>query len=307
MFSINIQRLRTLTSNTANKELQENIENLLNSAGIYCRVFSRIKSAESIEKKLSEKEKKYISEDRKMQDLIGIRIVLYFSDDVAICKKLVEKKYEIDDKNSEIDCVSRDKFEAVRYNLICRLPERISSYFEKELWDNYLIDKTFEVQIRTIFSEGWHEVEHDIRYKHKDEWIGSQYEEYARFLNSIFATLEMCDTSIINLMDKMAYNAYVNSKIEEMLRYKFRIRFSEEALDDSVKYILLNNRTLLKKIFRADRLEILQTISSPGFEAIPNTMNNIVFICNAIDVKDEELLQITPLLIMDRMSSLEGK
>ncbi|MBK7959276.1 MAG: hypothetical protein IPK03_14995 [Bacteroidetes bacterium] len=31
--------------------------------------------------------------------------------------------------------------------------------------NNSLVDSTFEVQLRTILSEGWHEIDHDLRYK----------------------------------------------------------------------------------------------------------------------------------------------
>lgn len=32
------------------------------------------------------------------------------------------------------------------------------------------IDDTFEIQIKTMFFEGWHEIEHDMRYKGEELW-----------------------------------------------------------------------------------------------------------------------------------------
>ena len=45
------------------------------------------------------------------------------------------------------------------------------------------IEPTFKIQIRTVFSEGWHEVEHDLRYKCKDDWEGCEL--YSHTLNGI--------------------------------------------------------------------------------------------------------------------------
>ena len=79
--------------------------------------------------------------------------------------------------------------------------------------------KTFEVQIRTTFSEGWHEVDHEVRYKHKEAW--EQHYEFSRELNGIYATLEVCDRSMVNLLERLAYRNYKNMEIEAMVRHKF--------------------------------------------------------------------------------------
>ena len=103
-----------------------------------------------------------------MQDLIGIRIALYFSDDVSLCQKIIEK-YQTINNISKTD-IDPDKFSPERLNLVCCMPDDIADQFDSLLWDEYPIDRTFEIQIRTIFSEGWHEVEHDIRYKSLADW-----------------------------------------------------------------------------------------------------------------------------------------
>ena len=105
---------------------------------------------------------------------------------------------------------------------------RFPRAFPRELWENYRIDKTFEVQVRTTFSEGWHEVDHDVRYKHKEEW--EEHYEFSRELNGIYATLEICDRSMVNLLERLAYKNYKNMQIEAMLRNKFRLRFENPVL-----------------------------------------------------------------------------
>lgn len=51
---------------------------LLDKAGMYYRIFSRVKSEESINKKLIEKASSYRENGKKMQDIIGIRIIFIF-------------------------------------------------------------------------------------------------------------------------------------------------------------------------------------------------------------------------------------
>ena len=53
--------------------IEERIIPLLDKAGMYYRIFSRAKSKESIEKKLLAKGDVYRRENRKMQDIIGLR------------------------------------------------------------------------------------------------------------------------------------------------------------------------------------------------------------------------------------------
>ena len=62
-------------------DLISGIEMYLQKAGLYFRIFGRIKSPASIAEKI--KRKGYCKTGGHMQDLIGIRIALYFSDDVS--------------------------------------------------------------------------------------------------------------------------------------------------------------------------------------------------------------------------------
>ena len=117
-----------------------------------------------------------------MQDIIGVRIVLYFQDDIDICINILKKLFTID--NHEHDCLDTETFKPQRINYVFKMPTDIMQ-IPNEISEECLIDNTFEVQIRTIFSEGWHEVEHDIRYKYYDEWKSATI--LSRELNGIVA------------------------------------------------------------------------------------------------------------------------
>lgn len=143
------------------KELENDIKNYLDKCGLFYKVFVRIKTANSIIEKLENRKKKN-RQNYKLQDLVGVRIVLYFKNDIQLCEKLIQQHFQV--LNTSRDSEDPEKFRAQRINYVCRLPENIKINFEEKIWE-YPIDTSFEIQIRTIFSEGWHEIEHDFRYK----------------------------------------------------------------------------------------------------------------------------------------------
>ena len=69
------------------------IEEKLKKAGFYYRVAYRVKAPDSMLDKLILKDYRRPgteNQDKKMQDLIGIRIILYYADDVEIVKSFLD-------------------------------------------------------------------------------------------------------------------------------------------------------------------------------------------------------------------------
>jgi ppGpp synthetase/RelA/SpoT-type nucleotidyltranferase len=106
------------------------------------------------------------------------------------------------DYPSTIDRPERDQFSVTRYNLIFRLPGETADSFSR-IKGNRPLDLTFEVQLRSILSEGWHEVEHDLRYKAKENWNG--HDDLSRVLNGIVATLETSEWNMGRVFEELAY------------------------------------------------------------------------------------------------------
>ena len=281
------------------KGLVNEINRGLDKTGIYYRSFARIKSPESLAVKLRIKEEKYKKEKRGLQDIVGIRIVLYFEDDVAICRNIIQNMFEVREEDCQIDALEVSEFKPERMNLICALPEYCVRSFDKRIWNNYRIDRTFELQIRTIFSEGWHEVEHDIRYKHGEEWKAHAYYSFNRELNGIKATLEMCDHVIVHTIEQLTYDCYKNDRPEEMLRYKFRIHLEDEHLSDKVKKLL--DRDLTKELYKMDREKVLICFSDKRMSDIPKTLDNLVYTCNELQIRNAKISEIMPGVVRESL------
>ena len=141
------------------QDLKRIISDRLEQCGLYYRCFSRIKTASSMAHKFALKD--YGAENKKLQDLVGVRINLYFDDDVEICQNIVENTFDVIGWSTSER--SEEEFKPTKLNGVCRLPEYLRSEISTETWDMY-IDDTFEIQIKTMFFEGWHEIALEMRY-----------------------------------------------------------------------------------------------------------------------------------------------
>ncbi|MCC8050882.1 MAG: (p)ppGpp synthetase [Clostridiales bacterium] len=280
-----IERLVGALDGPIVSEIRRPIENKLQKCGIMYRLFSRVKSKESIRAKLSWKAEEYERDGKKLQDAIGFRIVLYFRDDIDICIKILNELFDVD--NYEYDKPNSETFKPQRINYVFRIPDGIIGFPSNPNIRN-IIDDTFEVQIRTIFSEGWHEVEHDVRYKYKSEWENEGF--ISRELNGILAVLEVCDNNILAICDDMAYKKYKEKDWESMLRHKFRLRLKNDPLADNIRQILNEAPDIAKELFRFDRGVFIDYLCS---YSIPLNCNNIVCVANEFLSKNEQIRQIS--------------
>lgn len=291
--------MRGVNAEGVRMDLIREISSKLDSIGLMYRIFSRTKTPDSLEKKLESNDA--YGRDRKIQDLIGVRVVLYFSDDVKFVRNIVSSLYSEKSKDVSIDQVGNDEFRAVRYNVIYSLRDdhvRILNLAEKH---NY-IDTTFELQIRTIFSEGWHEIEHDLRYKCKGDW--DDFDGESRLLNGVYASLESSEWTMIKIFDELAYKHYKDCRWSAMLRQKIRLRLTGD-LDGKLKQLFDEDHALAKKIFRVEREHLILEMGRRGY-FYPITMQNIVYFINLISVNDPRILEFTPLLMVEDMSVIQG-
>lgn len=279
------------------KHLNERLINELTRSGLLFRLFSRIKDHNSIFEKFERKS--YSSDGDLMQDLFGFRITTYFSDDVKIvvelCQKLFQQVELIYDE-PEIDV-----FKPLRKNMICKLPNDLSTTFEEFKSTNSkfnLIDATFEIQFRTTLSEGWHEVDHLMRYKCKTDWVDLNTE--SRMLNGIYATLETNDQALKALFDDISYQHYKAKRWEAMIRNQFRLRFTLQPLDIKIVNYLDKNPQIGKKIFKLNRKKIIDTYINSTL-TLPITFNSFVYFVNYCFLKDDALKLLTPPIFLEEL------
>lgn len=305
-------------------DIRMDIETRLETLGLFYRIFARGKTANSINHKMSLKKGVY-GGNKKMQDIVGIRIVLYFVDDVDVVYDFMKQSNNyIDESNSEKDIKELDKdlddelkrkigiladklFMPQRLNLVFRMTEEQTNNLKMAL-DGFdamdLIDNTYEVQIRTIFSEGWHEVEHDLRYKCKDDSMWNYCKEESRALNGIYASLETTEASMRSMFDNIAYKNFKHHDWAAMLRNKLCIRFEDNELSEEISSLLSRNDSKIgKEIYKFRRVDIFSLLRSlPG--RMPRKMDNIVFLINRATIKDKNIISLEPVPISDLLEKM---
>ena len=285
---------------TIETNLQREIRNELERIGIHYRLHSRVKHKDSLDEKIASKGQDYYTEDgKKVQDVIGIRIVTYFIDDVNLLWGWFKCKYDVIE--DQCDIAERDVFKPLRKNMICRLREADIRTFEdlrKEDPLYKIIDTTFEIQFRTTLSEGWHEVDHTLRYKCKSDW--DEYDNESRMLNGVFASLETNDRALKALFDDMSYNHYKKGNWEGMLRMKFRLQFVKKGL--TLSSLLTENKRLAKRIFRFDRIDLISKVAKSGLH-VPVSFDNIIYLIIYLENYDAGLDKLIPSLLWEDFES----
>lgn len=265
--------------------LTAEISDSLTRCGLMFRIFCRVKTESSLKHKL---EVKYADKKVKIQDMIGIRIVTYFQDDVDA----LALYYSVGDVvRKSIDELDSSTFRPQRLNITSRIPAEMTEEFISALPQQYrdCIEPTYEVQIRTVFSEGWHEVEHDLRYKCKEDWAGC--ETYSRALNGVIATLETAEWNMKAIFADMARHNFNRSDFTAMLRNKFRLRFKSENLSEGLNEYLKCKMHLAEAVLNTDRLIVICTLLTHKAD-FNLTYDNLFYLINRVEMMDPDLMSM---------------
>lgn len=164
----------------------------------------RVKTEDSLAGKLERKSDKYRHlED--LTDILGLRVICFFGDDVDKIGKILEEVFVIDRENS-VDkraLIKADSFGYLSLHYICSLP-RGQGYPED------LCDKKFEIQVRTTLQHTWACIEHDMGYKSEFGIPRIAVRQFAR----IAGLLEIADDEFVRVRDDVrAYTEDIRCKI----------------------------------------------------------------------------------------------
>jgi len=180
-------------------------EALDRSGLIVTAIEARIKTEQSLSGKLALKGHKYATLSD-ITDILGARIITFYTDDVDRIAAMAEQLFEIDWENS-VDKRMLHQLDSFGYNslhYICKLPG---------------YDFRFELQLRTTLQHAWASINHDIGYKTGVEIP----REYLRRINRLAGILEMADDEFSRIRSEITdYRRRVqalvqNGKLDDVL------------------------------------------------------------------------------------------
>lgn len=144
--------------------LKDTLEYKLAEAGIdVLGVFQRIKTIQSI---LDKAERKGMADpSTQMYDICGVRVVCYYVSDLKRIDELINRElrvYEREDKSDQIEPIAFG-YRSIHY--IVGVPEEWLTLSERD----ELLPLKAEIQVRTVLSHAWADIEHKLAYKKKQD------------------------------------------------------------------------------------------------------------------------------------------
>lgn len=164
----------------------------------------RVKTQESIAGKLFRKSDRY-PDLLHMTDIVGFRIICYFSDQVDTVATFLEEMFDVDTENSidKRSSIPATAFGYLSLHYICRLRKENAGSED-------LCRIPFEIQIRSVLQHTWAEIEHDLGYKSEFGVPRNIRREFSR----VAGLLEVADELFLNIKnDLRVYKAEVREKI----------------------------------------------------------------------------------------------
>ena len=230
------------------------VENKIFVAGIEARV----KTYDSLKNKLILKGHKYKT-IFDITDLLGARVITFYSDHVDIIASLIEKNFKIDYENSvdKRKMYEVDRFGYMSLHYICQIPKEI--YYDE---NNKIINEIkFEIQMRTTLQHVWATIFHDTGYKSDVEVP----KEYIRKLARLEGLLEVADDEFLSIRSDIdEYRKKIRSLVS-----KGEFKDISFNIDSYKNYLALNPYDqLINKIASINNAEVEKISYLRFYEAL---------------------------------------
>jgi len=167
--------------------LTKKFETILTGSGCNAQIKGRIKSFDALYRKILMRCQNGTIEKpfEVITDIIGMRIVVPFLEDLESVEKLIKKHFQIVETEYKSRELTIREFGYDSIHIQIKLPDEISDKVKNSK------GMKIEIQLRTILQDAWAEVEHELIYKTS---IDKVEDTIRRKMIAVNATLSLGDT-----------------------------------------------------------------------------------------------------------------
>lgn len=197
-------------------------------------VSARTKARASFERKISKVEGRY-ERVGDVTDIVGIRVITYFSSDVDRVANALAQEFTIDDTHSvdKRHILETDRFGYLSLHSVVSLSATRLALYEYKQYQGLRA----EIQIRSILQHAWAEIEHDLGYKTAAEIPKPVRRQFSR----LAGLLEIADNEFVSIRNALRnYENEVPSRI--------RMEPESVSLDRASLTAFVNSSAIVREI-----------------------------------------------------------
>gem|GEM_PF-951075 len=205
----------------------------------------RTKTPESFREKITRPGKSYSDPMEDLHDLVGLRAIVYYTDDVPKIEALIEKEFQVyrDESSDRSALYKPNEFGYLSVHYIVSLAPSRAVLAE---WNPYSEMKV-EIQVRTVLQHAWAVISHALQYKREADVP----DELKRKLFRVAGVFELVDEQFVEIK-------------RQHLLIERRVALE---LDSFKKDIPMDTVSLTEFIKRSEHLsEIARFASTIGFQ-----------------------------------------
>ncbi len=222
-------------------------------------VDSRLKSRASLADKLQRPDKTYRSFEE-VTDIVGLRVITYFDDEVDAVGELIENELETDPRTvDKRKTLGTSEFGYLSMHYVVLLDKKRRDLIECQRFT----ELRCEIQVRSVLQHAWAEIEHDLEYKASSKLPTDIQRKFHR----LASTLEGADADFRSIRDQI--RSYAKDA-------KDRILTSSDDLD--VDEITI--RTLMKEGKLIEKVD--GEIAKIGSKQLTEIPSMSAFLANAL-------------------------
>ena len=211
--------------------LRELIEIWLSESNIqFQTIEGRAKSLSSFVEKIERSGKNYEEPLIDISDLAGLRIILFYLNDIQKVTDIIRTNFVVDEERSsdKRDTMDPEEFGYQSIHMIVRLDAARGDLPEWRLYAGFVA----EIQVRTVLQHAWAAISHKLQYKKENEIP----RRLRRRLYRLSGLLELADDEFESLRDEQAQ--FQKKLVAALKQKKLDIEINRDSL---LEYLHSNN------------------------------------------------------------------